>query len=201
VATSDDRWNHNLHYHPLILAAVAAGCDSALDVGCGEGILARELRASVPRVTGIDLDEPSLLLARRQDPGGTITFVHGDFLDYPFPETFGFIASVAALHHMDMRRALARMRDLLRPGGTLVVVGLARARFPADVLPEVGGAVLHRAYLLRRTYWQHSAPMVWPPPESYRSARRIAREVLPGVRYRRHLLWRYSLTWSKPLDQ
>jgi len=25
-----------------------------------------------------------------------------------------------------------------------------------------------------------------------------ARRLLPGVRYRRHLLWRYSLLWTKP---
>jgi hypothetical protein len=25
-----------------------------------------------------------------------------------------------------------------------------------------------------------------------------ARSLLPGVRYRRHLLWRYSLLWRKP---
>ena len=28
--------------------------------------------------------------------------------------------------------------------------------------------------------------------------RRIAAQELPGVRYRRHLLWRYSLVWTKP---
>jgi hypothetical protein len=28
--------------------------------------------------------------------------------------------------------------------------------------------------------------------------RRLARGVLPGVRYRRRLLWRYSLVWTKP---
>jgi hypothetical protein len=27
---------------------------------------------------------------------------------------------------------------------------------------------------------------------------RPAARVLPGVRYRRHLLWRYSLLWQKP---
>ena len=26
----------------------------------------------------------------------------------------------------------------------------------------------------------------------------LARQALPGVRYRRHLLWRYSLVWTKP---
>jgi hypothetical protein len=25
-------------------------------------------------------------------------------------------------------------------------------------------------------------------------------ELLPGVRYRRHLLWRYSLVWTKPVS-
>ena len=28
----------------------------------------------------------------------------------------------------------------------------------------------------------------------------IAADVLPGVRYRRHLLWRYSLRWRSPAD-
>ncbi|MGH3885786.1 MAG: hypothetical protein ACRDSZ_04310 [Pseudonocardiaceae bacterium] len=32
-----ERWNHNLHYHSMILNAVADGSARALDVGCGEG--------------------------------------------------------------------------------------------------------------------------------------------------------------------
>jgi hypothetical protein len=39
---------------------------------------------------------------------------------------------------------------------------------------------------------------VWPPPETFASARRIAECALPGVSFRRHLLWRYSLRWTKP---
>ena len=192
------RWNHNIHYHPLILAAVPAGCSRALDVGCGEGMLARELAQSVPHVTAIDLDEPSLRLGRALDPARRVEYLAGDFLGYPFDSSFDFIASVAALHHMDMRQALGRMRELLRPGGTLAIVGLARSKYPADLPADAAGVVLHRVYSARRGYWEHSAPTVWPPPETYRSARRLAAEVLPGVRYRRHPLWRYSLVWSKP---
>jgi hypothetical protein len=40
------------------------------------------------------------------------------------------------------------------------------------------------------------APIVWPPPERYSTMRRLANELLPGVRWRRHLLWRYSLVWT-----
>lgn len=43
------------------------------------------------------------------------------------PASFDFIASVASLHHMDVAAALVRMRSLLRPGGRLVVIGLARS--------------------------------------------------------------------------
>ena len=198
MALGRDRWNHNIHYHPLVLAAVPEGCDRALDVGCGEGILARELSISARHVTGIDLDEPSIRLAREQDPTGAIEFLHGDFLTYPFEGSFDFVASVAALHHMDPSRALAKMGALLRPGGTLAVVGLARSRYPADLAPDTAGSVVHLAHKATRTYWEHSAPVVWPPPETYRAMRRLAGEILPGVRYRRHLLYRYSLIWSKP---
>jgi SAM-dependent methyltransferase len=198
MSTSGRKWNHNIHYHQLILSALPAGCDRALDVGCGEGILARELNESVPHVTGIDLDEPSLRLARGQDPDGAIDFVAGDFLTYPFTEPFGFIASVACLHHMDMRSGLERMRSLLRPGGTLAIVGLARSQSPADLAVDVAGTVATRAYRLARGYWEISAPTVWPPPETYRSTRRLAGEILPHATYRRHLLFRYSLVWTKP---
>ena len=33
---------------------------------------------------------------------------------------------------------------------------------------------------------------------TWAEVRAIAGRLLPGVRYRRHLLFRYSLLWSKP---
>jgi 2-polyprenyl-3-methyl-5-hydroxy-6-metoxy-1,4-benzoquinol methylase len=69
------RWNHNIHYYPLILAAVPAGCQRVLDVGCGEGMLARELADLVPSVSGIDADANSIDLARREDPAGQLDLI------------------------------------------------------------------------------------------------------------------------------
>ena len=56
--SDEDRWNHNIHYHPVVLATVPAGARTALDVGCGEGTLARALRRRVPHVLGMDRHEP-----------------------------------------------------------------------------------------------------------------------------------------------
>jgi SAM-dependent methyltransferase len=191
------QWNHNTHYHPLILGTVPNGCRRSLDVGCGEGTLARELRQVVPFVTGIDRDAASIELARRQDED--IEFVLGDFLTHPFePASFDHIASIAVLHHMDAATALERMRSLLAPGGTLAIVGLARNRYPADLPFVIAGGVGHRVHKLSKPWWEDSAPRVWPPPDTYAQTRRLARRVLPGVRYRRLLLFRYSLVWTKP---
>ena len=36
------------------------------------------------------------------------------------------------------------------------------------------------------------------PDMTWAQVRSTARRLLPGVRYRRRLLWRYSLLWTKP---
>src|SRR6187402_1294686 len=120
---SERRWNHNTHYHRLALD-LAAGAGSALDVGCGEGLLTRELRgAGVDAVTGLDLDADQVARARslaQGDPG--LTYVVGDVLEVPQAEQFDLVTCVATLHHVDLDRGLRRLRDLVSPGGHLVVV-------------------------------------------------------------------------------
>ncbi|MBP8536624.1 bifunctional 2-polyprenyl-6-hydroxyphenol methylase/3-demethylubiquinol 3-O-methyltransferase UbiG [Streptomyces sp. MK37H] len=193
------RWNHNIHYHPRILHAVPDGAQRALDVGCGEGMLARELRRTVPHVTGIDLDAAGIDQGRAYKDD--VDYVLGDFLSHPFePASFDVLASVAALHHMDAATGLARMRDLLRPGGVLAVVGLARNSMPRDlprILAAIAVGTVHRA---RKGHWHHPSPVVWPPPVTYPEMRALTAELLPGSRYRRHVLWRYSIVWRKPRD-
>jgi SAM-dependent methyltransferase len=155
-------------------------------------MLARQLAHLVPHVVGLDRDAASLDLARRQDPGGKIGLIRGDFRTHPFaPATFSMITSVAALHHMNARAALDRMSQLLAPGGRLAIVGLARSRLPADLPWEAGAVIAHWGYKLARTYWEQ-------PPHTYAEIRALARQMLPDTRYRRHLLWRYSLIWTKP---
>jgi 2-polyprenyl-3-methyl-5-hydroxy-6-metoxy-1,4-benzoquinol methylase len=194
------RWNHNLHYHRIVLAAIPPGAQRALDVGCGEACLAQELSARIPHVVALDRDAASIEGAQQRAETTPIEFVEADFLEHEFPAgSFDLVASVAALHHLPMQPALVRMAELLRPGGVLAVVGLARSqRRPSDLVAETAGAILHQVYRRTRHYVEQTAPVVWPPPVTYRQAREIAEQTLPGVRYRRHALWRYSLVWTKP---
>lgn len=195
---SGQRWNHNTHYYRLVTAAIPAACQHALDIGCGEGMLARELARHVPHVTGIDQHAASIEMARRQSPPGQIDYLDGDFLTHPFPPGyFGLVSCVAALHHMDAAAALTRMKQLIAPGGTLIINGVARSQL-ADLPLDLVAVPVNLGYRLARGYWHHPSPILWPPPHTYRQIRALARDILPGVIYRRHLLWRYSLTWTKP---
>ena len=198
---ADDRWNHNLHHHPLILGALPSPCDRVLDVGCGEGMLARELAGRAGEVVGLDLDEPTLEVARRDAGADNITYLLGDLLTADLaPGSFDAVVSVAVLHHLDEAAGLERMRDLVRPGGVVAVVGLARTRGPIDLAYDGVGFVATRVHALTKHRWETSAPKVWPPPRSYAEIRSLAERVLPGVRYRRHVLFRYSLVWTRPTD-
>ena len=75
-----NRWNHNIHYGRQLLELVPAGADDALDVGCGEGWLVRELRHRVTHAVGIDPDAASVAAANASTETDGIEYIRGDFL-------------------------------------------------------------------------------------------------------------------------
>ncbi|QFU90252.1 bifunctional 2-polyprenyl-6-hydroxyphenol methylase/3-demethylubiquinol 3-O-methyltransferase UbiG [Amycolatopsis sp. YIM 10] len=191
-------WNTNVARHPDVLRAVPGGCRTALDVGCGDGLLARKLAARAERVTGIDSSPAMIARARELATGNAPALVEDDFLTAVLPGGYDFVCSITAIHHMDFDAALTRMRDLLRPGGTLVVAGLAREVSAADWVAWAAAAPIVRiTKLLRRARGPVGMPAA-APGLSYAEVRTAAARLLPGVRYRRHVLRRYSLVWHKP---
>jgi SAM-dependent methyltransferase len=200
-------WNHNVYYQPLILGAVPPGCGSALDVGCGDGLLASRLATRCRDVTGVDRDHQMVALAReRARDLRNVAFIDAEFPAFPFEDaSFDFIASNTAIHHMNFEAALMSMSRLLRPGGRLAIVGLARSTTPHDYASDVvavplnlGLGLTHAA--LRATGREDHSPRfpIKDPAMTWDDVRIGALRLLPGVQYRRHLLWRYSLLWRKP---
>jgi ubiquinone/menaquinone biosynthesis C-methylase UbiE len=193
-------WNHNVHYQRVILNAVPAGCGAAIDVGCGDGMLARELAARCEIVTGIDKDARMIALARDRAHGGTgnATFIEGDFIEHPFPDaSFDFACANTAIHHMGSAAALTKMARILRPGGRLAVVGMAEHGSPADWIIDAAAIPANYYYKITRHEGSSGAP-VMASDLTWAQTHATARRLLPGVRYRRRLLWRYSLVWDKP---
>lgn len=192
----DRRWNHNTHYHRLALR-LAGTASSALDVGCGEGLLTRELHAAgVARVTGVDVDAEQVARARSQADDG-LRYLVGDVVEVPHGEQFDLVTCFATLHHLDLVDGLRRLRDLVSPGGHLVVVGLARVGTPADAALSAAAVPAAMVADRARGVWEHGAT-VRDPEHTYGEVRTAARSILPGARWRRHLYWRYSLVWQSP---
>lgn len=194
----DGRWNHNTHYHRLALG-LAARSGSALDVGCGEGLLTRELRAAgVARVTGLDADADQVARARSlAGSDDALRYVLGDVLEVPHDERFDLVTCFATLHHLDLAGGLGRLRSLVSPGGHLVIVGLARVATPTDAALSLAAVPAAMVADRARGHWEHGAP-VRDPEHSYGDVRTAARTILPGAQWRRRLYWRYSLVWQSP---
>lgn len=104
-------------------AAISDG-DRVLDVACGTGVLAREAAARVGvggRVTGLDLNDDMLAVARRIRP--EIDWRQGDATALPFETgSFDAVACQFALMYLpDRLAALREMWRVLAPGGRLAV--------------------------------------------------------------------------------
>lgn len=190
-------WNRNIHYHDLVLSGVPARCERALDVGCGTGRLARGLADRCGEVVAIDADASTLANARATHQKPNLRFIEGDAMTYAFDEeSFDFIASIATLHHLPLQPALERFKQLLRPRGTLAVIGLHRLATVTDVayVPlAMSVSAWHRAT-------QGSEPVSAPirdPMETLAEVQAAVDRVLPGAEFTRLLLFRYSLMWRK----
>jgi demethylmenaquinone methyltransferase/2-methoxy-6-polyprenyl-1,4-benzoquinol methylase len=124
--------HHQWRHRAVDRAEVGPGCD-ALDVCCGTGDLALELRRRIGpdgRVVGCDFSEPMLELARHKsgEAGLPIEFGWADALELPYGDrsfdavTIGF----GARNLSDLDRGLSEMARVLRPGGRLVILEITR---------------------------------------------------------------------------
>jgi demethylmenaquinone methyltransferase / 2-methoxy-6-polyprenyl-1,4-benzoquinol methylase len=126
--------HHQWRQRAVELARVGPGSD-ALDICCGTGDLALELRRRIGpdgRVVGSDFSEPMLELARRKsgEQGLPVEFGWADALSLPYGED-GFDAvtvGFGARNLADLDLGLAEMARVLRPGGRLVILEITRPR-------------------------------------------------------------------------
>jgi SAM-dependent methyltransferase len=120
-----------------------------LDVGCGTGVpTTRQLIEAGAQVTGIDISPVMLELARRNVPGAT--FAEMDALDAgpalgEFDAVVAFF-SLLMLPRAEIPRALARLRDIIVPGGWLAL-GMVEADIDDVPIPFLGAQVRVSGYI------------------------------------------------------
>jgi demethylmenaquinone methyltransferase/2-methoxy-6-polyprenyl-1,4-benzoquinol methylase len=111
--------------------------DRALDVATGTGDLARELlryTGTHGMVVGTDFCLPMLDLGRKRNMElrAPVPMVEGDAMNLPFP-TDAFDASTIAFgtrNVMDLERCFREMTRVVKPGGRVVCLELARPLCP-----------------------------------------------------------------------
>lgn len=205
-------WSHNDAFAPVVLRQARAvrrrGGTTAVDVGCGTGNLVERLARIMPAVVGIEPDPTAAAIAARRFEGVPgVEIRQAPWQGEPL-RSCDLIVFVASLHHMPLRTTLSRARSALRPGGRVVIVGVA-ADVPSS--SDLVGSVLSMTSLLlnpviglirhpRRasgTPTHMQAPTA-DPRESFSTIRAVADEIMPGIRARRRLFWRYTATWTAP---
>jgi SAM-dependent methyltransferase len=110
------------------------GSESLLDLGCGNGELARERmrRGQYGPYTGLDFSQPLLEVARRGWEDAPATFIRADLTSAdwdkrmvsPIHQVFDLVTAFAVFHHIpgaNLRLSiLQKVHDLLRSGGQFI---------------------------------------------------------------------------------
>jgi len=125
---ASDAWREMLETELLPwVERVADLGDDVLEVGPGPGLTTDLLRARVPALTAVELDEALASALAERLAGTNVTVVRGDATSTDLAtDRFSAATCFSMLHHVpsadEQNRVFAELHRLLRPGGRLVAV-------------------------------------------------------------------------------
>ncbi len=135
----------------------------ALDFGCGIGRLTQALAAHFQHVTGVDIADAMLGMARQHNRNGErVQYVHNPHPDLRIlgSDRFDFVLSLLTLQHMEPRYTRAYIAEFVRvcaPGGAILFQLPGHGTFVTPPKPEP----------FRFSWW---------PPTFWKRLRRAAQE-------------------------
>jgi ubiquinone/menaquinone biosynthesis C-methylase UbiE len=207
AAFSKEEWNHNSHYHRFLLRHVPPHCGQALELGCGSGTFARLVATRAEPVLALDVSPQMIRLAReRSRQYANTDFQVADALLCEFPpDHFDCIVSIATLHHLPLEEMLTKMNFALSVNGVLLILDLYQENLVGafTTLAALPVSVILKYLNTGRFTEPPEVRAAWAEHVKHDSYLRLSQlrqrcqVLLPGVKIRKHLLWRYSLIWKK----
>jgi SAM-dependent methyltransferase len=138
-----------------------------LDIGCGSGIPTQELaKLSRGKVIGIDIDQSALdKFARRIRKAGLadqIKVMNCSMFDMGFPDrSFDVVWAEGSIYAIGFERGLRKWKQLLKPGGCLVVHDeQGNINEKLNLISTCGYQLLGYFTLSKETWWtEYFAPL------------------------------------------
>jgi 2-polyprenyl-3-methyl-5-hydroxy-6-metoxy-1,4-benzoquinol methylase len=123
VFTFFENGKHISEDHPAALDMVDWNGKIVLDVGCGTGMLVREIAAKgAARVTGLDYADPAIQKAKSTPYPDNVEFVTADIMNWDPQVRFDVIVTLGTMEHLDEPvQFLKRMTEFLADDGTIVI--------------------------------------------------------------------------------
>ena len=170
---TDKRFSADIAQHlvPYLYCAPRMAAARVAEIGCGSGYGAARLAASAGRVDAFDRNPRAIAFARDHYRAPNLRYLHEGRDPDPAPQGYDAVVCFQVLEHLERPEPfLARLRELLRPGGTLYLTtpnritsageniyhvheydpeelaALLRPRFEAVTLLGITGGAGFRAY-------------------------------------------------------
>lgn len=189
----------------FLLRQIPPEAKTALDVGCGDGVISRAIAARGISTLGIDASPKMIELARSQSAGSpSIEYRVADILSNPVPPSkFDVVVSVAMAHHAPLERVVEYLASAVAPGGRVIIQdvttrpgirnlpinGIAWFARRLGLLPGIE----RRRVRVQQLYDRHGAGEKYLNQSDVED---VYRQILPGARIHHHLGWRYTAVWD-----
>jgi SAM-dependent methyltransferase len=210
IARLGDRYpSGSDRFDEFVLGHVPADARRVLDVGCGTGRLVTRLAQGGKACVGVDVSQEMIRRATAASAiHPAVSLRCGDFLSLDIePQVFDCVVSMAALHHMPHDAAVARMQQVLRPGGRLILHDLRASSNVFDEVASLSVLFAEAGKRFVRTGWPFDprpVRRVWAAHEAHdryltlEQVEALVTRLLPGAMVVKHRGWRYTIVWDNP---
>jgi 2-polyprenyl-3-methyl-5-hydroxy-6-metoxy-1,4-benzoquinol methylase/uncharacterized protein YbaR (Trm112 family) len=115
--------HENRRLHEFVLSKVADSADSILDIGCGNGWVARHFSKRNKNIVSFDISLDNIQRVLKENPSPNHYGVKGDVLALPFiEESFDLVISAEVVEHVpNTALYIANIVTVLKKGGRAII--------------------------------------------------------------------------------